>query len=210
MQPLASRGLSPQPGQLLPQVGGGLFIADERDQQARTQRAIAPEAIALWSFSALAGFAMLLALGQIAARRVFLDGTEFPTLRTLGMTRPTLVAVSMAKVAGAALVGALLAVGIAVAASPLMPIGRARVAEPNPGLAVNVRDAYRDTRFTQDLDRITGYQTRSVLAVPLSQTMTSSRSFRVRIGSHRLVRAVLTQAQAGSCYLGAVSNVARS
>ncbi len=35
------------------------------------------------------------------------------------------------------------------------------------GSAVNIRDAYRDTRFAQDLDRITGYQTRSVLAVPL-------------------------------------------
>ncbi|MDD5628017.1 MAG: GAF domain-containing protein [Elusimicrobia bacterium] len=35
------------------------------------------------------------------------------------------------------------------------------------GSAVNIRDAYRDTRFTQDLDRITGYQTRTVLAVPL-------------------------------------------
>ena len=35
------------------------------------------------------------------------------------------------------------------------------------GSAVNIRDAYKDTRFAQDLDRITGYQTRSVLAVPL-------------------------------------------
>jgi HD-GYP domain-containing protein (c-di-GMP phosphodiesterase class II) len=35
------------------------------------------------------------------------------------------------------------------------------------GSAVNIRDAYRDTRFTQDLDKITGYQTKSVLAVPL-------------------------------------------
>lgn len=35
------------------------------------------------------------------------------------------------------------------------------------GSAVNVRDAYRDTRFTQDLDRITGYQTKNLLAVPL-------------------------------------------
>ncbi len=35
------------------------------------------------------------------------------------------------------------------------------------GSAVNIRDAYRDTRFAQDLDRITGYQTRTVLAVPL-------------------------------------------
>ena len=35
------------------------------------------------------------------------------------------------------------------------------------GSAVNIRDAYRDTRFAQDLDKITGYQTKSVLAVPL-------------------------------------------
>ena len=35
------------------------------------------------------------------------------------------------------------------------------------GNAVNISDAYRDTRFSQDLDRITGYQTRSLLAVPL-------------------------------------------
>ena len=35
------------------------------------------------------------------------------------------------------------------------------------GSAGNIRDAYKDTRFAQDLDRITGYQTRSVLAVPL-------------------------------------------
>jgi HD-GYP domain-containing protein (c-di-GMP phosphodiesterase class II) len=35
------------------------------------------------------------------------------------------------------------------------------------GSAVNIRDAYKDTRFAQDLDRITRYQTRTVLDVPL-------------------------------------------
>ncbi len=35
------------------------------------------------------------------------------------------------------------------------------------GNAVSIRDAYRDARFAQDIDRITGYKTRSVLAVPL-------------------------------------------
>src|SRR5207302_8801906 len=33
--------------------------------------------------------------------------------------------------------GAILAVVLALAASPLMPIGPARIAEPNPGLSVN-------------------------------------------------------------------------
>ncbi|MBI5209317.1 MAG: GAF domain-containing protein [Elusimicrobia bacterium] len=35
------------------------------------------------------------------------------------------------------------------------------------GNAINIRDAYRDPRFNQDLDRITGYQTKNALAVPL-------------------------------------------
>jgi len=35
------------------------------------------------------------------------------------------------------------------------------------GSAVNIRDAYRDTRFTQDLDKLTGYQTKSILSIPL-------------------------------------------
>ena len=35
------------------------------------------------------------------------------------------------------------------------------------GSAVNIRDAYRDRRFTQDLDKLTGYQTKNLLAVPL-------------------------------------------
>ena len=35
------------------------------------------------------------------------------------------------------------------------------------GSAVNVRDAYRDIRFNEEVDRMTGYRSRSVLAVPL-------------------------------------------
>lgn len=35
------------------------------------------------------------------------------------------------------------------------------------GSAINIRDAYRDTRFSEDIDRVTGYKTRSCLAVPL-------------------------------------------
>ncbi|MHB2026932.1 MAG: HD domain-containing phosphohydrolase [Elusimicrobiota bacterium] len=35
------------------------------------------------------------------------------------------------------------------------------------GSAVNIHNAYRDTRFVQDADRLTGYQTKNVLAVPL-------------------------------------------
>jgi HD-GYP domain-containing protein (c-di-GMP phosphodiesterase class II) len=35
------------------------------------------------------------------------------------------------------------------------------------GLTINIKDAYQDQRFNHDLDRLTGYRTRSILAVPL-------------------------------------------
>ncbi len=35
------------------------------------------------------------------------------------------------------------------------------------GSAVILRDAYRDTRFTQDLDKIMGYQTKNLMAIPM-------------------------------------------
>jgi len=35
------------------------------------------------------------------------------------------------------------------------------------GQTINIQDAYQDQRFTHEIDRITGYRTRSILAVPL-------------------------------------------
>ena len=54
------------------------------------------------------------------------------------MTRRQLFAASMAETAAATVAGALGAVAIAIAASPLTPIGPARLAEPDPGVSVNV------------------------------------------------------------------------
>ncbi len=54
------------------------------------------------------------------------------------MTRGALVALSLARTAVVTGAGGLIAVGIAIAASPLMPIGAARLAEPAPGIEVNL------------------------------------------------------------------------
>jgi len=35
------------------------------------------------------------------------------------------------------------------------------------GMTINILDAYKDTRFNRDLDMMTGYSTRTILAVPL-------------------------------------------
>jgi len=49
-----------------------------------------------------------------------------------------------------------------------VPLGRgiSGVVAAN-GQILNIPDAYQDSRFTHDIDRLTGYRTRSILAVPL-------------------------------------------
>jgi putative ABC transport system permease protein len=74
----------------------------------------------------------------LLARQVTLDAAEFPVLRALGMTRSRLTTLSLARAGAVTALGGFLAVGFAILASPLAPIGPARLAEPAPGIAVNV------------------------------------------------------------------------
>ncbi|HTZ29583.1 MAG TPA: FtsX-like permease family protein [Streptosporangiaceae bacterium] len=99
-----------------------------------TERGIRPEAVALAVFAALAGLIALAVLGQLLARQLALDSAEFPVLRAVGMTRRSLLALSATRLALVTVAGGVLAVAIAVAASPLMPIGSAGLAEPDPGI----------------------------------------------------------------------------
>jgi ABC-type antimicrobial peptide transport system permease subunit len=105
---------------------------------AANQRAIRPQAAALAVFAALAGLIALAIIGQLLTRQLALDSAEFPILRALGMTRSRLAALSLAKAAVVTITGAAAAAGVAIAASPLMPIGPARAAEPSPGIEVNL------------------------------------------------------------------------
>jgi hypothetical protein len=88
-------------------------------------------------FAVVAGLAGVVAVGQALGRQAFLAGVEHGPLRALGMTRRERVAVLVAPALPVALAGAALAVAAAVAASPLMPIGLARRAEPDPGVSVD-------------------------------------------------------------------------
>ena len=107
-------------------------------QVAATERAIHPEAVALALFAGLAGVIALTVIVQLLARQLTLDSAEFPVLRALGMTRGRLVGLSLARTAVVTVAGGLVAVAIAIAASPVMPIGAARLAEPAPGVQVNL------------------------------------------------------------------------
>jgi ABC-type antimicrobial peptide transport system permease subunit len=121
-----------------PGTGGTIITVNLTDQVNATERAIGPEAAALAAFAGLAGLIALAVIGQLLSRQLALDAAEFPILRVLGVQRPALVTLSLARLAIVTVTGAVVAFAVAVAGSPLMPIGPARLAEPHPGVEVNL------------------------------------------------------------------------
>jgi ABC-type antimicrobial peptide transport system permease subunit len=121
-----------------PATSGQIFVADESVQAGVVERAIRPQAVALALFALALALCALLIVGQVATRLLLSAARDNGTLAALGMTRRQLLAAGLLEVLITATCGAALAVGIAIAASPLMPIGPARLAEPDPGVSVNV------------------------------------------------------------------------
>jgi hypothetical protein len=113
--------------------------SDSAAAAGRAKRAMHVQAVALLAFGILTAVAGLLVVGQSIARQVQLDAGEHGVLRALGMTGWQLAAVTLVRAALVGAAGAVLAVVLAVAPSPLTPIGLARQAEIDPGLAVDVR-----------------------------------------------------------------------
>ncbi len=103
--------------------------------EAKVSRAVRPSVGALTVFALVIALTGLLLVGQAIARQTFLDSVDHPTLRALGFGRVQLVVTTMLRGAVVAVAAAALAVVIAVAASPLTPIGVARGIEPDPGLS---------------------------------------------------------------------------
>lgn len=121
-----------------PATSGNIIFDNLADQITASERAIRPQAVALAVFAGLTGLIALAVIGQLMSRQLTLDSAEFPVLRALGMRRASLVWLSLARLAVVTVTGAVVAVAIAIAASPLMPIGPARLAEPLPGIEVNL------------------------------------------------------------------------
>jgi hypothetical protein len=120
-----------------PATLGQMYVADESTQASTIERAIRPQAIALAIFALVLACTALLIVGQAAARLLLAAGADNPVLAAMGMTRIQMMGAGLIEVAVAGTAGAVAAVGVAVAASPLMPIGTARLAEPDPGFSAD-------------------------------------------------------------------------
>jgi hypothetical protein len=103
----------------------------------KVERAVRPAVGALGTFALVVAVTGVLVVGQAIARQTVLDATDHDTLRALGSTRGSLFMAEMLRGVVIAVAGAVLAVVLAVVASPLTPIGVARNLEPDPGLHVD-------------------------------------------------------------------------
>jgi ABC-type antimicrobial peptide transport system permease subunit len=120
-----------------PATGGGVFVANLSDQAAQVERAIRPEAIALGLFALVIALTGVVLLAQAMLRQLRASRSDFATLRALGLTDRQLWCINLLQVAAVAVLGATVAIVLGVLLSPIMPLGAARVAEPNPGISVD-------------------------------------------------------------------------
>ncbi len=110
----------------------------QADHEENVNRTLHLAAVVLWMLAALIAIATLMIAVQALSRQAFVESTEHPVLRALGMTSLERFAVGLVRTASIAILATVVAIAVALLMSPLWPIGLAGVAEPSPGLELNV------------------------------------------------------------------------
>jgi hypothetical protein len=105
--------------------------------EGQVGRTVKPEAIALAVFGVIAMLVALLIALQMIERQLRARDEENDVLRALGASRAITMTDGLLGTLGAVVLGSLLAVGVAIALSPLSPIGPVRAVYPTPGVAVD-------------------------------------------------------------------------
>jgi len=126
----------PALGREISRMAGGKFLSDypQGPQAANTERSIHLQAVALWLLAAVVAVLGLLIVGQLHARLTAVEQEESGTLRALGVVPRQIAAAGLARAALIGGAGAVLTVIVAVAVSPVFPVGLGGIAEPHPGL----------------------------------------------------------------------------
>ena len=111
--------------------------SDVAQAAGAVQHGVGVEAIALWLFAVVAALTTLLVFSLNVTRILRAELPDHRRLWQLGMSRRQLAAVSLARPFVIAVTWGVLAVALAIVASPLTPIGLARQAEIHRGVAMN-------------------------------------------------------------------------
>jgi hypothetical protein len=103
--------------------------------EAKAEKAIKPESIALGLFGLIAALSVLLIAGQTIGRQLRRGALDQPALRAVGTNTLMRASEGLIGVGASVILGALLAVGVAVLLSPIAPIGIVRPVYPHLGFA---------------------------------------------------------------------------
>ena len=104
---------------------------------AKADRSLKPISIALGVFGLVALVAALLIAAQLMARRFRAEGADLQILRALGAGPPDTVLDGLIGSEASILVGSLLAAAVAIALSPIAPIGPVRSVYPSNGISLD-------------------------------------------------------------------------
>jgi len=102
--------------------------------EAEAQQSIRPEALALGVFGGIAALATLFLAMQVIARALGAREHDLVVMRAIGADPATTELDGLIGIVTSVMVGSLLAVGVALALSPLFPIGPVRPVYPDPGV----------------------------------------------------------------------------
>jgi hypothetical protein len=116
-------------------AGGYIQFHVTATSASQAARALKPEAIALGVFGAIAAVAALLIAGQAIGRQLRLGVEDEAIVRALGASPAMTVMDGLAGIGMAIVAGSLLAVVVAVALSPLAPLGPVHAVYPSPGVS---------------------------------------------------------------------------
>ena len=113
---------------------GQLFLQFQAETADKAQRSLRPYVASLALFAAATAVASVLVVGQALTRHLLADASSIPTLLAMGMTRGQLIGGTVLHAAVLGSAGVLGAVVLAVALSPVLPVGPARDVDPDVGL----------------------------------------------------------------------------
>ena len=117
---------------------GPIFTINRTDViHGQVQQAIMPEAVALSVFGAIAALALLLLVGQGLTQMISRSAPDIAVLRALGATRRQAALTAAGPGVIPVLGGVALAVAVAVAVSPLAPVGPVRRYDPDRGFSAD-------------------------------------------------------------------------
>ncbi|HTL29967.1 MAG TPA: ABC transporter permease, partial [Tepidisphaeraceae bacterium] len=106
-------------------------------QDASVKRSAHFQEVGFDVFAGLAALTILAIFAQLLARQIFLESSEHSALRALGMTRTQMAQLAFIRVMAVAIGAAAIATIVAIALSPLFPIGLMRELEVDTGIRVD-------------------------------------------------------------------------